>query len=96
MTGDRFNVYLPATLAQRVREARQSGKDLDLSAAAARGIAAALNGHQADEPHHSPELAGRLDVLEHALDRLAAASVVLLLVVAGGIVFVSARALATS
>jgi hypothetical protein len=94
MTGDRFNVYLPATLARRVREAE--GFNLSAAAAAARGIAAALNGHQADELHSAPELAGRLDVVEQALDRLAAAAVMLLLVVAGGVVFVSVRALATS
>jgi len=49
MTGERFNVYLPATLAQRVREARRDGHPLDLSAEAAKGISAALNGQAVDE-----------------------------------------------
>jgi len=96
MTGDRFNVYLPATLAVRVREARQSGRDLDLSAAAAKGIAAALNGHQSHDLGQAPELAGRLDVIEHTLDRLATTAAVLLLVVAGGVLVVSIQSLTAS
>ena len=46
MSDDRFNVYLPATLARRVREAREAGTPLNVSAAAQEGIAAALNGQQ--------------------------------------------------
>jgi uncharacterized protein (DUF3084 family) len=45
--GERVNVYLPYTLAQAVRDARNAGADLNLSGAAAQGIARALNGRRA-------------------------------------------------
>jgi hypothetical protein len=101
MTGDRFNVYLPATLAQRVREAREAGVPLDLSAEAAKGIAAALNGHQAPavEQHQDQDQdqdTGRLDAIERTLRQLANAVGIMLLVVAAGVLVVSVRSLATS
>jgi hypothetical protein len=72
MTGDRFNVYLPATLAQRVRAERKAGREFDLSAAAARGIAAELNGQEADSEHQggAGQLGSRLDSIEHQLGQL--------------------------
>lgn len=95
MTGDRFNVYLPATLAQRVREARRDGLELDLSAAAAKGIAAALNGHQ-EQQSMTAGLAVRLDALEQLVQRLTNAVGFAFLVLGTGLVVVSVRAFATS
>jgi hypothetical protein len=102
MTGERFNVYLPATLAQRVREARRDGRELDLSAEAARGIAAALNGHQApaarpvEQQRQEDGITGRLDAIEQLMQRLSNAVSLALLVLGIGVAVVSVRAFATS
>jgi hypothetical protein len=97
VTGERFNVYLPATLAQRVREARQADQPFDLSAAAAKGIAAELNGHQAAAGGQLPAvetITGRLDEIEHKLSLLVNAMALLLVGV--GVLAMSVRSLATS
>jgi hypothetical protein len=82
----RVNVYLPLTLVQRVEEAKRAGRRVNLSAAAQRGIAAALDGHQdadtepelparqdEDEDEHQGQCAdigGRLDAIERTLGRI--------------------------
>ena len=93
MSDDRFNVYLPATLARRVREAREAGTPLNVSAAAQEGIAAALNGQQLTAGTGCHQC-GRLDAIKHKLSQLA--YVLVLLLVGVGVLAVSVRALATS
>ncbi len=82
--GERINVYLPYTLAQRVHEARSAGRKPNLSAGAARGIAEELNrlngnhapdgdSHQAGERQlqdQAAEVGGRLDAIEQRLGQI--------------------------
>ncbi len=97
----RVNIYLPATLAQRVWEARQEGRDLNLSEAAQGGIAAALSGQQPASPavERPPDAdPGRLEAIERtltqlraAVGQLAAAVAVLVVLLAGSLVLVYVR-----
>ena len=69
--GEKFSVYLPYTLAQAVHDARRTAIEFNLSEAAAKGIAAALNGHGPADVDHAQavdlEQLARIErlVLEH-------------------------------
>jgi len=79
MPDQRPSFYLPLTLAERVEEARKSGHPVNISEAAQRDIAAALNSHAGSpagpDGHHdqdqhcaAPEqLSERLDAIEQRM-----------------------------
>ena len=93
----RRNIYLTDDLDRRVRAAIETGQ-LDASDVCAGALGRALNGHQAAdvELHHQAADPGRLEAIEGKLGQLVTAVGVLLLVVAGGVLFVSIHSLATS